>query len=93
MDAVIAGWYILWFVLTGAIGVAIGKHKARSGVMSAILGILLGPIGWLALAIGPDYRPQCPECRGVIVTGARRCQNCGIELPQMTRAQQLRASA
>ena len=62
-----------------AIGYYIGQTKGRP-TAGALLGLLLGPIGWLLLYVGPDISPKCPECGGSVVAGARRCKNCGSEL-------------
>lgn len=66
---------IAWIVCI-VIGGLIGKHRGRvdSGVFwSAIL----GPIGWLMVALMEDLRPKCPLCRGVVAEGASRCMHCG----------------
>lgn len=61
------------------VGIWIGNMRGRPGD-GALFSLLLGPIGWLIILIGPDYRPKCPECRGVIEEGVRRCKNCGVDL-------------
>jgi hypothetical protein len=70
---------LLWALVGGLLGAAIGstKNRLHGGFW---LGLVLGPIGWLLIIVGPDYRPKCPECKGVIVPGAARCKNCGAAL-------------
>ena len=78
---------ILWIIapLVGAlVGAIIGKNKNRQGA-GAVLGFLLGPIGWLVVALGPDMNPKCPMCGGVIVKGAIKCKNCGGDLASSTK--------
>jgi len=74
---------VIWLclmIIFGGIGALIGKPKKREGA-GFLFGLLLGPIGWLLVAVGPDNSAKCPECGGVIVEGAKRCKNCGVELP------------
>ena len=61
------------------IGALIGQSRGRTGA-GAVLGLLLGPIGWLAVALGPNLKPKCPLCGGVIIQGAQRCKNCGGDI-------------
>ncbi len=80
---------VIGALFSALIGSLIGGTKGRSGA-GAVLGLLIGPIGWLLVAVGKDRRPKCPECGGVIVPGARRCKNCGASLvaePTARRAQ------
>ncbi len=67
---------IIWLIIGTLIGALIGQSKGRTGA-GAFMGFLLGPIGWLVIALGPSRKPTCPECGGEIVPGARRCKNCG----------------
>lgn len=71
--------FLLWMFVGALVGGAIGNLRGRpeAGVG---FGLLLGPLGWLIVAVGPDFRPKCPECGGVVVEDARRCKNCGQEL-------------
>lgn len=66
--------------LGAVVGGLIGNIKGRP-LAGAIWGFFLGPIGWVVILVAPDIRPTCPECRGVVVDGARKCQNCGTVLP------------
>ncbi len=78
-------WYtnptflIVMLMLNALVGAAIGQKKNRL-VAGLVFGFLLGPIGWLVIALGPDMGPKCPECGGPIVKGAKRCKNCGAIL-------------
>jgi hypothetical protein len=47
---------LLW-VAFGVIGYFLGEAKGRPG-QGAVLGLLLGPIGWLCVLLGPDYRKK-----------------------------------
>ena len=66
----------LFSVLVGAL---IGKHKGRIA-SGFVWSLLLGPLGWLIVALMKDLRPKCSECGGVVVSGARKCKNCGATL-------------
>jgi len=69
---------LVWLVL-GLIGGAIGSRKGRTGA-GFLFGILLGPIGWIVILLGPDLGPQpikCQECKGPLEPGATRCRHCG----------------
>ncbi len=63
-------------IFTLAIGAAIGKIKGRP-VAGAIWGLLLGPIGWVVVLIGPHMGPKCKACGGVIEKNAIKCKHCG----------------
>jgi predicted amidophosphoribosyltransferase len=77
-------WIFFWFIVGAVVGGIIGasRNNAASGV---VWGALLGPIGWV-LVLFLDERPKCPECRGSLSEGARRCQHCGHELAKTTDA-------
>jgi hypothetical protein len=75
-------WYsfswgtLLWGMLLSALaGAVIGKFRGRAFV-GGLVGLLLGPVGWLLILLGPDHRAKCPECRGVIDPRAKRCPHC-----------------
>jgi len=70
---------IIWIIVGVGIGAAIGETKHRAGE-GAILGALLGPIGWLIIALGKNMGPKCPACKGDIIKGAIKCKNCGSDL-------------
>ena len=76
----LTSYLLLWCLIGGLIGLLIGQTKGRAGA-GFFFGMLLGPLGWLVVAAGPSLKPKCPDCGGVIVEGARKCKNCGSELP------------
>jgi hypothetical protein len=78
----IEDWILLcgWSA-TGVIGYLLGKSKGKP-VAGSLFGFLLGPVGWLLIAFSPDARPKCPQCKGPIEPGARKCRNCGSEIPR-----------
>jgi hypothetical protein len=68
-------WGIIWVVIGAIVGGAIGeKRDARTA--GVFLGALFGPLGWI-IAACTDNRLECPECKGSVKKGARRCPNCG----------------
>lgn len=71
--------YLIVWTFFALVGALIGQSKGRT-TAGVIFGLLVGPIGWLIVAIGPNLKPKCPECGGVIVAGARKCKNCGSTL-------------
>jgi hypothetical protein len=78
-------------IIGALVGALIGKYKGRSGE-GALLGLILGPIGWLAVALGPDERPKCPHCGGDIVAGFEKCKHCGSEIGARTKPDQQQSS-
>ena len=58
------------------IGSLIGAARGRR-LLGWLLGLLLGPIGWLIVLTLPDARARCRECGAVLNRGARRCAGCG----------------
>lgn len=70
---------LAYLVVAAAIGAAVGATKGRP-VAGAVFGLLIGPFGWLLIAIGPNEKPACPFCKGTIIEGAVKCKNCGSDL-------------
>lgn len=44
----------------GLVGAAIGSAKGRF-LGGFVLGMLLGPIGWILVAVGPNYKATDPK--------------------------------
>jgi hypothetical protein len=85
--------FVLLFLMTpcGLIGAIIGQRKGRAGA-GFVLGALLGPIGWLVVGVGPNYKEardskKCPFCAELIKKEARVCRHCGRDLPAPTSAE------
>jgi hypothetical protein len=70
---------LVWFIISTLVGALIGQSKGRVGA-GAFFGFLIGPIGWLIIALGPNKKPKCPFCNGEIAKGAIKCKNCGSDL-------------
>jgi hypothetical protein len=73
---VIMGWLV-----SGVIGGVLGERKDRRGE-GVVLGILLGPIGWLAMLCGKDERRTCYACAEPIKNAAKFCPHCGRQQPE-----------
>jgi len=76
----IAGGLILAYI-----GALIGSMKGHT-TLGFFLGLLLGPIGLIIIAMHQDDRFKCPACGGSIVPGKPRCKNCGVEISQCVAA-------
>lgn len=69
-----------YFVIFGAIGMLIGQRKGRT-LAGLIWSMLLGPFGWLVVALGPNIAggksTACPLCGGVLPISQAKCNHCG----------------
>jgi hypothetical protein len=70
---------VLIALIGGLVGLLIGQLKNQPAVGFG-LGLLLGPIGWLIMAVMPNAGPRCPACKSVVNKGATRCVNCGSSI-------------
>lgn len=71
---------LVYFVLFGAIGMAIGQRKGRT-LAGLVWAMILGPLGWLVVALGPNLggpkTDKCPHCAGIVPVGQPKCNHCG----------------
>lgn len=84
--------FVLGFYMLPSM-VAAGRHH-RSGTAIAVLNLLLGwtLLGWVAALVWAfvgtpvtapgkaEARVHCPQCRELIISGARKCKHCGSAL-------------
>ena len=66
-------------MLMGLIGLCLGRYKSRPGA-GFLLGLLLGPLGWLLILLFESGARKCPKCFGAVHSQASRCRHCGGEL-------------
>ena len=67
-------------VVNPLVGYAIGERKGNVAT-GIILGLLLGPIGWLVTAMCFSNLRKCPFCSEDIKPDAKICRYCGRDLP------------
>jgi len=66
-------------LLSGLVGTAIGRNKRRAAA-GFFFGLVAGPVGWVLIAAGPDFRPRCRFCRSPVEEDAVRCPQCASDL-------------
>ena len=74
-------WAVGFTVVSALVGAIIGHYK-KAVVRDTILGLALGPIGWIiSLCLQPPKpKPVCPTCRSPIDAGDAHCRRCGAKL-------------
>jgi hypothetical protein len=77
-------FFLFWGIIGVIVGAIIEDRKGRAGE-GAILGLVLGPGGWLVVGLGPDYMQakeskKCPFCAGLVKREATVCRHCGRDL-------------
>lgn len=74
-------YFAFGFFLSGFIGSAIGAIKGNAGT-GLLLGMLLGPLGWLLIFIlGASSGKACPSCGERIRPEAVVCKHCRRDVP------------
>lgn len=81
-------------LIFGLVGFLLGKTKGKEGV-GFLLGILLGPIGWIVVLLLGGSRHKCPKCQGSLPSeSVTRCMHCGAALlsrgPKAAKAEKIR---
>lgn len=74
-------WYLVigWVFVGATVGYLLGMMKGRADA-GAVMSSFLGPIGWLLIIGGPDFRRKCKLCRAAIPDDAIRCMHCGGDI-------------
>lgn len=71
---------LVWLVCA-VVAWMIGRKKGTPGI-GFLAGLLLGPIGVLAIILSSGDRAPCPFCREPVRAGATACPHCQRDLPQ-----------
>jgi len=80
-DPMLWFWAIAFTVVGAVVGAWIGKRK-NAVARDAILGAMLGPIGWVISLALPAAQPKqrCPSCQHEVDVGDLHCRHCGAKL-------------
>lgn len=78
LDPVLWAWMLGLTVVCIAGGALVGWIKGRT-LAGVVWAALLGPIGWIIVALSPSRLPPCPECGKGNPVNARRCRHCGVD--------------
>lgn len=75
-------WAIGFTVLCALVGALIGKYK-NAIVRDTLLGLALGPFGWLISLLLPATKPKptCVACKRPVDVADKHCRHCGAKLP------------
>ena len=81
LDPVLWGWMLGITVVCIAGGALIGWIKGRM-LAGIVWAAVLGPIGWIIVALSASALPMCPECGKGNPASAKACRHCGVNLQQ-----------
>ena len=81
LDPTLWFWMTAFTVVSIVGGALIGRLKGRmtAGIVWAAV---LGPIGWIVIALGRSRLQACPECAKPNQPDALACRQCGANLKQ-----------
>ena len=79
LDPALWAWSIGLTLVFVGVGALIGWRKGRM-TAGIIWAAVLGPIGWIIVALGKSNLTPCPECSKGNRPGARSCRHCGVDL-------------
>lgn len=79
LDPLLWKWALFITVACALVGALIGWAKGR-WLAGLIWGALLGPIGWLVIALSKSGHLECVECGRHNVPAAKVCRHCGVDL-------------
>lgn len=79
LDPALWAWMTAFSVISIAGGALIGRLKGRM-TAGIIWAAVLGPIGWIIVALGPSKLQACIECAKRNQPDAIVCRQCGANL-------------
>lgn len=83
LSALLDPWLWLWVsgltLLCTAVGALVGWWKGRT-LAGLVWGTVLGPIGWIVVALARPEPHACPRCANTHREFARACRHCGAPL-------------
>jgi zinc ribbon protein len=78
MDNSAATYLVIW-VISGLIGLAINKAKGKSLAWGFVGGLVFGLFGWIFLALHGTASVPCNACKQRVAIGATICRHCGTK--------------
>ncbi len=81
LDPALWAWATAFTVISIAGGALIGLSRGRM-TAGIIWAAVLGPIGWIVVALARSKRLACPECAKPNQPDAIACRQCGANLRQ-----------
>lgn len=79
LDPTLWKWALAITVVCAVVGALVGSVKGR-WLAGLIWGALLGPIGWLIVALSKSGFVECPECGRPNAPAAKVCRHCGVDV-------------
>lgn len=79
LDPGLWAWALGITVACAAIGALLGLAKGR-WLAGLLWGAVLGPIGWIVIALSRTGFVECPECGRGNGPNAKVCRHCGVHL-------------
>ena len=81
LDPTLWFWMTAFTVVSIVGGALIGRLKGRM-TAGIIWAAVLGPLGWIVIALGRSRLQACPECAKPNQPDALACRQCGANLKQ-----------
>ncbi len=84
LDPALWAWMTAFTVISIAGGALIGRLKGRMAA-GIVWAAVLGPIGWIVVALSRSKLQACPECARSNYADAVICRQCGANLKRATQ--------